>query len=158
MVERFLLSLKIFAVAISFKFLNQHVDGACDRCSNHTNFACLSRTQYVRCNATAIDLRFIHVCPSPTVCNETLPINAPLSLIPCYRNTTGFNVTAGCRRPFQTFVTNTSTFSASTWCKLHNEITKLLKYFQFHFQAPPEDKEPTHIQRYWIALIISAAS
>lgn len=96
----------------------QNVDGACSVCNTTTSFTCLSKTQYATCNSTSVDLTTLGECPSPSVCNESMPLNLPFVKIPCFVNATGSNVTTetSCKRPLQTYVTNSAAFSASTYC------------------------------------------
>lgn len=96
----------------------QHVDGACEDCNTKNGFACVSRTQFVKCNKTSLDFTKLGVCPSGSVCNETVTF---LSFypFPCFGNITGLNVTfrTSCKRPVQNFITGASTtFVANSFC------------------------------------------
>jgi hypothetical protein len=96
-------------------------DAACGVCNPVSNFACLSSSQFINCNSTALDYTYVGVCPSPTVCIESLPLARPLVTIPCFQNTTGSNVTfaASCDRTPLTVVVNSpseSPFNAASWC------------------------------------------
>ena len=112
-----------FAICLQlFLILNFIVisDSACGVCNATSNFVCLSSTQFIKCNTSAMDYSNVWNCPYPTVCIESLPLATPLISIPCFQNTTGSNITftASCDRPSQTIIVNTTstTFNAATWC------------------------------------------
>lgn len=96
----------------------QHVEGLCEDCNTTTGFACVSRTQYVKCNASALDFTKLGVCPNSSVCNETQTF-LPFSKVPCFSNITESNLTftTSCHRPVQEFITGASTtFAGNTFC------------------------------------------
>lgn len=112
------MGLLAFAVHLLTPML-QHVDGACEDCNTTTGFSCVSKTQFVKCNATSLDFTKLGVCPSPSVCNETQALSTPFVTIPCFVNTTGSNLTfeTSCKRPVLNFITGASTtFVANTFC------------------------------------------
>lgn len=113
------------------------MDTACSSCDLSTNYSCLSSTQYVQCNTTTLDFTTVFVCPSSSVCNESMPLALPFSSVPCYVNATGSNVTvnASCDRPLLKFIANTASFNATAFCSarstgvyLHPEITDCSSY------------------------------
>lgn len=94
------------------------VDALCEDCNTTTGFACVSRTQFVKCNASSLDFTKLGVCPSGSVCNETETM-LPFVNLPCFENITGSNLTylTSCKRPVQNFITGASTtFVANTFC------------------------------------------
>lgn len=98
------------------------VETACSTCDPLTSFSCLSSTQYVKCNATTLDFTTVFVCPTSSVCNESMPLALPFSSIPCYVNATGSNVTVvtSCDRPQLRFLANTASFNATTFCAIRS--------------------------------------
>lgn len=97
----------------------------------------MSQTQYVSCNATAINLSTLKVCPSPTICNETIPLDTPLSSIPCYFNQPtaaeqGVNIS--CSLALQTYVINATSGTPTAFCAsrtigLYSHPTKSCAYY-----------------------------
>lgn len=101
-------------MTILFALRIENSEAQCFQCDATTGIACTSRTQYIYCNATALDLTTVLTCPGTTQCSSDPALAALIlpSTIPCFVTTlTGFTPT--CNRPPIRMVT---TFSATSFC------------------------------------------
>lgn len=105
-------------VVISSLNFQSSYSQTCFICSPRTNFACISTTQYVKCNTTAIDLSVISTCPSPLICNSARALNNPLITVPCHIQST--TLTPSCTVTPITIVT--APFNSTVWCTQNNQV------------------------------------
>ncbi|CRK93452.1 CLUMA_CG006988, isoform A [Clunio marinus] len=73
------------AILVKLKLLNLNilgVEGQCGVCNTTIHYACLSKTQFARCNDTFWDLTTVDECPKHSVCNLSLPLKHQKT--PCF--------------------------------------------------------------------------
>lgn len=101
----------VFIISIYSLNIQYSLSQQCGTCNTANGVACLSTTQYIYCNSTALDFTTIFTCPSTP---STYQCNSETTLVdyPCYL-TSNTDFTPSCKRAPQTIV---FTFNATNWC------------------------------------------